>query len=112
MVIGISLEDALTRMTLPLSPLGAERLPLEAALGRTLAVDVTSPLDQPPFDRSPLDGYALRSADLTGADKQHPAVLEVVDTVYAGDERAFQPIRRAQPDQDAAQPFPTPRKQR
>ena len=86
MVIGISLEDALTRMTLPLSPLGAERLPLEAALGRTLAVDVTSPLDQPPFNRSPLDGYALRSADLTGADKKHPAVLEVVDTIYAGDE--------------------------
>ena len=95
MVIGISLEDALTRMTLPLSPLGAERLPLEAALGRTLAVDVTSPLDQPPFDRSPLDGYALRSADLTGADKQHPAVLEVVDTVYAGDEAKI-PVRPGQ----------------
>ena len=39
-----------------------------------------------PFDRSPLDGYALRSADLAGADRDHPAVLEVVDTVYAGDE--------------------------
>lgn len=86
MVIGISLEEAITRMTLPLSPLGAERLPLEAALGRTLAEDVIAPLDQPPFDRSPLDGYALRSADLTGADKEHPAVLKVVDTVYAGDE--------------------------
>lgn len=33
-----------------------------------------------------MDGYALRSADLTGADKEHPAVLKVVDTVYAGDE--------------------------
>ena len=70
----------------PLSPLGTEILPLERALGRTLAADVAAPLDQPPFDRSPLDGYALRSADLAGADRDHPAVLEVVDTVYAGDE--------------------------
>lgn len=86
MVTGISLEEAVARMTAPLSPLGTEALPLDQALGRTLAVDVTAPLDQPPFDRSPLDGYALRSADLIGADKEHPAVLEVVDTVYAGDE--------------------------
>lgn len=86
MVTGISLEEAVARMTAPLSPLGTEALPLEQALGRTLAADVTAPLDQPPFDRSPLDGYALRSADLTGAGKEHPAVLEVVDTVYAGDE--------------------------
>lgn len=86
MVIGISLEEAVDRITSPLSPLGTEVLPLKQALGRTLAVDVTAPLDQPPFDRSPLDGYALRSADLAGADKAHPAVLEVVDTVYAGDE--------------------------
>ena len=86
MVTGISLEEAVARMTAPLSPLGTEALPLEQALGRTLAANVTAPLDQPPFDRSPLDGYALRSADLTGAGKEHPAVLEVVDTVYAGDE--------------------------
>ena len=86
MVTGISLEDAVSLMTAPLSPLGTELLPLLRALGRTLAADVTAPLDQPPFDRSPLDGYALRSADLTGTDKTHPAVLEVVDTLYAGDE--------------------------
>lgn len=86
MITGISLEDAVARMTTPLSPLGTEMLSLEQALGRTLAADVTAPLDQPPFDRSPLDGYAIRSADLVGTDKEHPAVLEVVDTVYAGDE--------------------------
>ena len=86
MVTGISLEEAVSLMTAPLSPLGTELLPLLRALGRTLAADVTAPLDQPPFDRSPLDGYALRSADLPGADKTHPAVLEVVDTLYAGDE--------------------------
>ena len=86
MVTGISLEEAVVQMTGPLSPLGTEILPLERTLSRTLAADVAAPLDQPPFDRSPLDGYALRSADLTGANREHPAVLEVVDTVYAGDE--------------------------
>ena len=95
MVTGISLEEAVARMTAPRSPLGTEALPLERALGRTLAADVTAPLDQPPFDRSPLDGYALRSADLTGADKDHPAVLEVVDTVYAGDEAKI-PVKPGQ----------------
>ena len=86
MVTGISLEEAVVQMTGPLSPLGTEILPLERTLSRTLAADVAAPLDQPPFDRSPLDGYALRSADLTGANREHPAVLEVVDTVYAVDE--------------------------
>ncbi|WP_297239833.1 molybdopterin molybdotransferase MoeA [uncultured Flavonifractor sp.] len=86
MKTGLTLEEAQTAILLNRVPLGTQMLPLERALGRTLAADVAAPLDQPPFDRSPLDGYALRSADLAGADRDHPAVLEVVDTVYAGDE--------------------------
>ena len=86
MKTGLTLEEAQTAILLNRVPLGTQMLPLERALGRTLAADVAAPLDQPPFDRSPLDGYALRSADLTGANREHPAVLEVVDTVYAGDE--------------------------
>ena len=86
MKTGLTLEEAQTAILLNRVPLGTQMLPLERALGRTLAADVAAPLDQPPFDRSPLDGYALRSADLAGATRDHPAVLEVVDTVYAGDE--------------------------
>lgn len=86
MVTGISLEEAEALLTTELSPLGQEVLPTGDALGRTLAADITAPMDQPPFDRSPLDGYALRSADLAGADRDHPAVLTVVDTLYAGDQ--------------------------
>ena len=91
MVTGLSLEQAVERMTDGLAPLGSQTLALDSALGRTLASHVTAPLDQPPFDRSPLDGYALRSADLAGACPQRPAVLKVVDTVYAGD-RAHIPV--------------------
>lgn len=80
----ISLEEALSLLTGSAAPLGREEVPRSAALGRTLAEDVTAPLDQPPFDRSPLDGYALRAADTAGASPEHPAVLRVVETVYAG----------------------------
>ena len=80
----ISLEEALSLLTGSAAPLGREKVPRSAALGRTLAEDVTAPLDQPPFDRSPLDGYALRAADTAGASPEHPAVLRVVETVYAG----------------------------
>ena len=81
----IELEQAVRLMTEGQSPLGAELCPLNQALGRTLSMDVTASIDQPPFDRSPLDGYALRSADSVGADSEHPLALNVVDTVYAGD---------------------------
>ena len=81
----IELEQAVVLMTEGQNPLGAEPCQLNQALGRTLSMDITAPMDQPPFDRSPLDGYALRSADSAGAAPEHPIVLDVVDTVYAGD---------------------------
>lgn len=80
----IELEEARALMAESVRPLGVEQISRQEALGRTLAEDVTAPLDQPPFDRSPLDGYALRSADLTGASPEHPVSLRVVETVYAG----------------------------
>lgn len=52
--------------------------------GRVLAQDVTACRNQPPFPRSPLDGYAVRSKDIRGADREHPAVLQVIDEVTAG----------------------------
>ena len=85
MQTGITLEQASALVTQGLTPLGSETLPLRQAAGRTLAADVTAPLDQPPFDRSPLDGYALRSADTAGASEAQPVSLRVVDTLYAGD---------------------------
>lgn len=62
-----------------------ERVPLLEASGRVLAADLTAAIDVPPFDRSPLDGYAVRSADLAGASAQSPVRLSVVERIYAGD---------------------------
>ena len=47
-------------------PMGAEWAPLGEALGRTLAAPVTARLDQPPFDASAMDGWAVRAEDGPG----------------------------------------------
>ena len=61
-----------------------ERLPLAEALGRVSAQDVRAPFDLPPFDRSPLDGYAVIAADTADASRGSPAVLEVTGQLCAG----------------------------
>src|SRR3990167_4321223 len=61
--------------------LGAERVELEQSLGRVLAEEVRANSDQPPYDISAMDGYALRSADLTGI----PATLQIIEDIKAGD---------------------------
>ena len=61
------------------TPLGTVRRPLREALDAVLAEEVTSPLDLPPWDNSAMDGYAVRSADVTG-----PVELDVIESVAAG----------------------------
>ena len=57
--------------------LPTETLPLAQCLGRTLAEDVHSDLDMPPFDKSAMDGYACRMEDL-------PGPLQVLEIIPAG----------------------------
>jgi molybdopterin molybdotransferase len=61
--------------------LGTESVPLQQALGRVLAEDVRANRDQPPYDVSAMDGFALRCADVENA----PAVLEIIEDIKAGD---------------------------
>jgi len=63
-----------------------EEVPLEDALGRVLAEDIVSPIDSPPFDRSAVDGYALRAEDTFQAREYSPVELKVVDEIAAGEE--------------------------
>jgi putative molybdopterin biosynthesis protein len=65
------------------SPLGAESLPLVAALGRVLSGDVIAPVDAPPFDRSNVDGFAVRAADTQGASDAAPRRLALNGEVIA-----------------------------
>ena len=50
-------------------PLAPESVSLEDALGRVLAEDVRAEVDVPGFDRSNMDGFAVRAADTFGADR-------------------------------------------
>ncbi|CUN88262.1 MAG: molybdopterin molybdotransferase MoeA [Sarcina ventriculi] len=51
---------------------------------RVLAEDIHAPFDNPPFNKSPLDGYAVMAEDLENASKENPAIFKVIDKVYAG----------------------------
>ncbi len=62
-----------------------ETVPLDEACGRIAAAALCARMDQPPFDRSPLDGYALHSADTAGASRETPVTLPVTMKLYAGD---------------------------
>ena len=84
MLTELTVEQALDQIRSRVLPLPVEELPIGRAAGLLLAGGVAAPMDQPPFDRSPLDGYALRAADTAGASREHPVRLTVTDTVYAG----------------------------
>lgn len=61
-----------------------EKINIEESRGRIIGEDIYAPINQPPFNRSPLDGYALRAEDTVGACKSNPIKLKVVDEVFAG----------------------------
>ena len=50
-------------------------MPLSQALGRVLARAVVADVDVPGFDRSSVDGFAVRSHDTVGATEREPKVL-------------------------------------
>ena len=80
----VSLEEALQLFLAQAAPAGERQVSLAEAAGSVLSRDVFAPLDLPPFDRSPLDGYALRAADVRQASKVQPVTLRVVEEVRAG----------------------------
>ncbi|MFW5648510.1 MAG: molybdopterin molybdotransferase MoeA [Bacteroidales bacterium] len=54
------------------------------SLDYILAEDIKSNMDIPPFDKSLLDGYALRSEDTANANAENPVTLETIDNIKAG----------------------------
>ena len=62
-----------------------ETIALDKADGRVLAEDVVAPMDQPPFDRSAMDGYAVRAADVAGATRGVPTVLRLIGRAYTAE---------------------------
>jgi putative molybdopterin biosynthesis protein len=73
------------REVIEVAPLGVEEVPIAQALGRVLAEDVRSDVDVPGFDRSNMDGFAVRAADTFGASEEEPIVLRLnAETIPTG----------------------------
>ena len=81
----LSREEALERFEAALFPreLATERRKLAEAVGCTLAGDIVAPIDVPPFDRSNVDGFAVRSTDLASAAESAPVHLMLNEEVIA-----------------------------
>lgn len=81
----LSREDALARFEAALFPLELASVDraLAEALGLVLARDVVAVVDVPPFDRSNVDGFAVRSADLAVAGEASPVRLALNREVIA-----------------------------
>jgi len=79
------LESALESLRSCVGPLEEESVRLEGALGRTLARDVISAEDVPAFDKSAMDGYAVRGAETFGASPTDPLPLRVIGEILPGE---------------------------
>jgi molybdopterin molybdotransferase len=73
-----SVDEVLALIAGRVGPLGVETVPLGEAAGRVLAVEMVAAEPVPPFDRSAMDGYALRGEETFGADAYSPALFRVV----------------------------------
>ncbi len=80
----LSVEDARERILSYFDPLTTIEVPLLDGLGLTLAEDLTSEFDIPPLANSAMDGYAVRSSDVTAATNSEPVFLPVEGYVAAG----------------------------
>ncbi len=67
------------------SPVGGETVSLENAFDRVLSVDLTAPEDLPDFQKSTMDGYAVKARSTFGATESLPALLEITGEVSMGE---------------------------
>ena len=82
-VISRDEADERFRAHLDLTRMSEKDISLGNSLGRILATDVISPIDVPAFDRSNVDGFAIQSADVAGAQEEAPKILSVNNEVLS-----------------------------
>src|SRR3982074_513712 len=90
----LSREDAIARFEAALfpRPVPSEQRSLGDALGCALAQDIFAPIDVPPFDRSNVDGFGVRSADLALAGEAAPVRMMLNDEVIACGTQPMRPV--------------------
>ncbi|MDO5688765.1 MAG: molybdopterin molybdotransferase MoeA [Tissierellia bacterium] len=78
----IELETATELIIDSIQPITeTEKIEISQALGRVLAEDLSSPIDIPGYDRSPYDGFAIRTEDLEGEGIKE---FQVIEEIHAG----------------------------
>lgn len=80
----ISVEEALEEILAAVTVLEGEQKPLLSCLGQVLDEDIISTIDIPPLDNSAMDGYAVRSQNISGAGSSTPIYLDVIGEIPAG----------------------------
>ncbi|MGH7129899.1 MAG: gephyrin-like molybdotransferase Glp, partial [Planctomycetaceae bacterium] len=75
----LTVDEALSLILREVQPFPPQRVPIVEAFGLALAEDVVSEVDSPPFDKSLMDGFAVRSGDVTAG-----AALKIIEEVAAG----------------------------
>jgi molybdopterin molybdotransferase len=81
----ISYEEALERICKYVNPISrAESIPIEKALNRILAEDITAKMSVPPFDRAAMDGYAVKAEETFEASTFKPKSFQLVEILHAG----------------------------
>ena len=89
-------EKALKEILNTVKPIErTERISLEQAVGRVLASDIKANIDVPPFDRSAMDGYAVKAEETFEASQFNPVKLKVIDILHAG-ESSDKPIKKGE----------------
>lgn len=86
----VSLEEAKKTVEAFAAEMPTEEARLSQALGRTLAEDIISAENIPAFDRSTVDGYAIRAADAYGASESMPAQLVIKREIPMGGKADFE----------------------
>ena len=76
----ISLEEAIDILDENVKAIGTEEIDLINATGRVLAEDIYSLIDNPPFNKSAMDGYAILAENSVSNDK-----IKIIDKVFAGE---------------------------
>ena len=82
----VTSEEARTQLAAFAPQTKSENIPVLNACGRTLATALTSPVDLPHFNRTNMDGYAVRAQDTFGASASLPAYLKLVGAIEMGSE--------------------------
>jgi molybdopterin molybdotransferase len=82
----ITLEEGIRILNDTQSTPLTETVPVTEGIHRILGEDILATMDQPPFPRSPFDGYALQAGATKGAEKGNPVCFTVNQVIFAGDD--------------------------